>query len=70
MDPLLDVIKQTVADSEQGEARVKALLGIQAIFGTDLPADTEFVAAVTRAYLALLTSGAKATVATWAKTHS
>jgi fructuronate reductase len=36
-DPLLPVIQQAVAASADGEARVKALLGIEAIFGVELP---------------------------------
>ena len=65
-DPLLPVIQQAVAASAEGEARVKALLGIEAIFGLALPQEPRFVSAVTRAYLALQRLGAKATVAAWA----
>ncbi|EPQ4529763.1 mannitol dehydrogenase family protein, partial [Klebsiella pneumoniae] len=65
-DPLLPVIQQAVAASADGEARVKALLGIEAIFGVELPQELRFVTAVTRAYLALQRQGAKATVAAWA----
>ena len=65
-DPLLPVIQQAVAASADGEARVKALLGIEAIFGVELPQESRFVTAVTRAYLALQRQGAKATVAAWA----
>ncbi|MBR7518346.1 hypothetical protein KC217_22010, partial [Mycobacterium tuberculosis] len=53
----------TVAGSPEGEGRVKALLGIEAIFGTDLPANAAFVTAVTTAYQALVAQGARATVA-------
>jgi fructuronate reductase len=42
------------------------LLGIEAIFGTELPKDATFVEQVTRAYQALLANGAKATVAQYA----
>lgn len=66
-DPLLPVIQAAVAQSEEGEARVKALLGIEAIFGTELPHDATFVEQVTKAYLSLLANGAKATVAAFAK---
>ena len=65
-DPLLAVIQQAVAGSAEGEARVNALLGIEAIFGTELPKDAIFVEQVTRAYQALLANGAKATVAQYA----
>jgi fructuronate reductase len=61
-DPLKDVIARTVAASADGAERVKALLGIAAIFGTDLPAEPAFVQAVTEAYLALARDGARATV--------
>ncbi|PQV85100.1 mannitol dehydrogenase family protein [Cronobacter sakazakii] len=66
-DPLLNVIQEAVRTSEEGEARVKALLGIRAIFGDDLPARTEFVAQVTQAYQLLLDDGARATVAQYVK---
>ena len=66
-DPLLPVIKEAVAASADGEARVKALLGIEAIFGRELPQEARFVSAVTRAYVALQRQGAKATVASWAE---
>lgn len=58
-DPLLPVIQQAVAASADGEARVKALLGIEAIFGVELPQESRFVTAVTRAYLALQRQGLK-----------
>lgn len=56
-DPLLPVIQQAVAASADGEARVKALLGIEAIFGVELPQELRFVTAVTRAYLAAAAGG-------------
>jgi fructuronate reductase len=62
-DPLLAEIQQAVAASQEGEARVKALLGLSTIFGTDLPANEKFVKQVTESYLALRENGAKATVA-------
>ena len=65
-DPLLPVIQGVVQQSEEGEARVKALLGIEAIFGKDLPQEANFVEQVTAAYLSLLSKGAKATVAEFA----
>ncbi|WP_333496876.1 mannitol dehydrogenase family protein [Kluyvera sp. CHPC 1.251] len=65
-DPLLPVIQGVVQQSEEGEARVKALLGIEAIFGKDLPKEAKFVEQVTAAYLSLLSKGAKATVAEFA----
>lgn len=65
-DPLLSTIQAVVQNSAQGEARVKALLGIDAIFGNELPQESQFVAKVTHAYLSLLEKGAKATVAAFA----
>ncbi len=65
-DPLLNVIQAAVNASEEGTARVQALLGIDAIFGTALPDNSEFVAKVTQAYQSLLAQGAKATVAHYA----
>lgn len=62
-DPLLPVIQAAVAQSEEGEPRVKALLAIEAIFGKDLPLEGQFVDQVISAYLSLLSKGAKATVA-------
>ncbi len=64
-DPLLDAIQQAVRISEDGEARVHALLGLKAIFGDDLAQQPAFVAAVTQAYHLLLSHGAKATVAAY-----
>lgn len=62
-DPLLSAIEQAVGASQEGETRVKALLGLKTIFGEDLPANEKFVAQVTESYLALRENGAKATVA-------
>ncbi|WP_336295338.1 fructuronate reductase [Cronobacter dublinensis] len=62
-DPLLTTIQQAVSASESGEARVKALLGLTAIFGDDLAAAPEFVADVTAAFTRLSSQGARATVA-------
>ncbi|EOH6332433.1 mannitol dehydrogenase family protein [Citrobacter koseri] len=62
-DPLLPVLQNAVMQSAEGEVRVKALLGVEAIFGNELPHEPLFVAQVTQAYLSLLENGAKATVA-------
>jgi 3-methyladenine DNA glycosylase AlkC len=48
---------------------VKALLGIETIFGKELPQEAVFVDAVMKAYQTLLQKGAKATVAQYAR-HS
>lgn len=62
-DPLLSQIQAAVQGSEEGESRVKALLGIEAIFGQELPLEARFVDAVMVAYRLLLEKGAKAAVA-------
>jgi fructuronate reductase len=62
-DPLLTTIQAAVKGSAEGESRVKALLGIEAIFGNELPLEARFVDAVMHAYKMLLEQGAKATVA-------
>lgn len=66
-DPLLSTIQQAVNGSEEGESRVMALLGIEAIFGKELPQERAFVEQVQQAYQQLLTQGAKATVAQYAQ---
>lgn len=63
-DPLRDVLADVVRNSAQGEARVQALLGLEAIFGPDLPQQREFVATVTRYYQSLLQHGVKQTLRT------
>lgn len=65
-DPLLPVIQQAVQNSAEGESRVEALLGIDAIFGHELPQVALFTQAVKDAYQTLLAEGAKATVAKYA----
>ncbi|HEY0208705.1 mannitol dehydrogenase family protein [Acerihabitans sp.] len=62
-DPLSDELRRIVEHSPDGEPRVRALLGLRAVFGADLAVNPAFTAAVTRAYLALARDGAKATVA-------
>jgi fructuronate reductase len=47
-----------------------ALLGLQAVFGDDLPSDPRFRTAVTRALDALFRDGAKATAAAYARLSS
>jgi fructuronate reductase len=65
-DPQLAMIQAAVKGSSEGESRVNALLGIEAIFGKELPQEPLFVAAVMTAYRSLLQQGAKATVAQYA----
>ncbi|WP_312928085.1 mannitol dehydrogenase family protein, partial [Pseudescherichia sp.] len=66
-DPLLSTIQQAVNGSEEGESRVMALLGIEAIFGKELPQERAFMEQVQQAYQQLLAKGAKATVAQYAQ---
>jgi fructuronate reductase len=51
-----------VASSEEGEARVRALLGLRQIFGDDLADNADLVARLTACYQQLTTQGARATV--------
>jgi mannitol-1-phosphate/altronate dehydrogenase len=44
---------------EDPQARVKAVLALEQIFGADLPTDQRFVAAVTAAYRELWARGAR-----------
>ncbi|BDH47260.1 D-mannonate oxidoreductase [Salmonella enterica subsp. enterica serovar Choleraesuis] len=62
VDPLLERFNQ-INQRYQGLERVNALLAIEEIFGSDLPLNAEFVAAVTEAWQRLHASGAKAAVA-------
>lgn len=64
-DPMLATLQQVVSTSQDGEPRVAALLAIKRVFGEQLPADEEFVAAVTQAYLSLRDRGARQTVKEW-----
>lgn len=61
-DPLAEKIKTLVANSSVNE-RVHALLSLHEIFGSDLPADEQFVARITAAWNELCSKGARATVA-------
>jgi fructuronate reductase len=61
-DPLKDQLANIVANSEDGAPRVKALLGLNAVFGDDLQQQPVFVSRVTELYLQLVQQGARATV--------
>lgn len=69
IDPLLPVLKAAVQSSAEGEARVKALLNLEAIFGEDLPNNDYFKKQITQAYLLLLDKGAKEAVAASVTQH-
>ncbi|ATA21148.1 fructuronate reductase [Gibbsiella quercinecans] len=62
-DPLRDEMASRVAASEDGPARVQALLQMESVFGRDLPENPTFVNNVTAAYQQLLALGAKSAVA-------
>lgn len=63
-DPLAAELKRrTEATGRDAKPLVKALTGIEAIFGTDLPGDERFTKPVTAHLASLLDKGAKATAA-------
>ncbi|CAI1721469.1 Polyol:NADP oxidoreductase [Serratia ficaria] len=64
-DPLLEPLRQKVAATPDDSRRVQALLALTSVFGEQLPAEEAFVAAVSRAYLALRDRGARQTVKDW-----
>jgi fructuronate reductase len=57
-DPLVDKIQQRVAQSDE-QQRVDALLGLEEIFGRDLPHNAQFVAGIRAAWQQLATHGAR-----------
>lgn len=61
-DPMLTTLQQVVSHSPDDESRVAALLALKSVFGEQLPADKEFVAEVTQAYLSLRDRGARETI--------
>ncbi|MFD1802450.1 mannitol dehydrogenase family protein [Mixta tenebrionis] len=61
-DPLKETLAQLVSESNDGEARITALLSLQKVFGEDLPANTQFTARVLHFYQQLQQYGAKETV--------
>ncbi|MBP2169999.1 fructuronate reductase [Erwinia toletana] len=63
VDPLLTQLQAIHQQYAEPQQRVRALLGIHAIFGTDLPDNPRFVRAVSDAYLQILDNGAAAAVA-------
>jgi fructuronate reductase len=63
-DPLVATLASALAKvGDAPGARVAALLGVEAVFGTDLAANQDFRRAVTTAYRQLLDQGAKRAVA-------
>jgi fructuronate reductase len=62
-DPLADRLSARQTEGpEEPAARVRAVLALEQIFGTDLPADGRFADAVTAAYRDLMARGARAAV--------
>ncbi len=62
-DPLAEALRAVQAEwADDPDARVRAALGLEQIFGSDLPADGRFVAAVSGAYRDLWARGARAAV--------
>ena len=61
-DPLAEKLRHVQEKASDAESRVRAVIGITEIFGTDLPNDASFINAVVAAYLTLQAEGARAAV--------
>ena len=61
-DPMKAQLAECVASSEEGEARVRALLSMREVFGDDLAQNADVVGRLTAWYNKLATQGARATV--------
>lgn len=59
-DPLADTYAEIVAKTADGEERVKALLAIDSIFGSELPKQSAFVDGLLQTYQQLRQNGVKA----------
>ncbi|GHA29598.1 mannitol dehydrogenase family protein [Oceanisphaera arctica] len=62
-DPMAAQLKTICDQHGLNISVVPALAGVEAIFGTDLAAEPQFIDAVTQAYTRLMTDGARAAVA-------
>ena len=62
-DPMVEQFREIYQQYGKEPAVVKAILGIEAIFGTDLIQNDDFVEAVTKAYQLIISKGARAAVA-------
>ena len=62
-DPMAEQFKAIYQKNGINTSVVKALLDIEAIFGTDLAKNEDFVTEVTKAYQLIITKGARAAVA-------
>ena len=61
-DPMKAQLAECVASSEEGEARVRALLSMHEVFGDDLAQNADVVGRLTAWYNKLAAQGARATV--------
>ncbi|QGF26543.1 fructuronate reductase [Pantoea eucalypti] len=61
-DPMKAQLAECVASSEEGEARVRALLSMREVFGDDLAQNADVVGRLTAWYNKLAAQGARATV--------
>jgi fructuronate reductase len=59
-DPLAEQLQRAATSSTDSLARVRALLGIEAVFGADLPREPRFVAALARHLEAIVALGTAA----------
>lgn len=62
-DPMVEQFQAIYAEHGINTDVVKAILGMEAVFGTDLIQNDSFVAEVTKAYQLIITKGARAAVA-------
>ncbi|PSW22037.1 fructuronate reductase [Photobacterium sanctipauli] len=62
-DPMVDQFKAIYKEHGINPTAVRALLGIESIFGTDLIENESFINEVTNAYQLIITKGARAAVA-------
>ncbi|MBF9035832.1 mannitol dehydrogenase family protein [Rhodobacterales bacterium HKCCE2091] len=61
-DPLAKELRAALDAADSPKDKVASLLGIEAVFGDDLPRDQRFRDAVTAAYRSLVANGSRATV--------
>ncbi|HTH99696.1 MAG TPA: mannitol dehydrogenase family protein [Acidisoma sp.] len=62
-DPLAEKLHAVQQAAPNAPGRVRAVLGLPEIFGSDLPGDDRFILAVTEAYAALMEQGARGAAA-------
>ncbi len=64
-DPLANRLRAASDSAADPAGKVKALLNVSEVFGTDLATSDPFVTAVTKAYASLVSVGSQATVTAW-----